>query len=254
MSLTATKLAGMKPFLLVSTRGEEEALDTEYQAYLQASGLTGDQLELAEFDLLGLPPLEPSRYAGVFVAGSPYGTPTADGYVSATQQNVQAELTDTFYKFLGAGTPVLATGTAMTILARVLGATISSDNAEFAELADIELTQEGVDDPVFDGAPHVFTAYANHGEAVDELPDGAVRLARSLYSPIQVFRYGDNVYATQFNPELDADRIARQANAFADAGDTGFGDVEALVSEGRHTEGDHSAAAVIRGFARRFAN
>lgn len=242
----------MKPFLLVSTRGEEDALDTEYQAYLQASGLESGELELAEFDLLGLPPLDPGDFAGVIVAGSPYGVISEDGYISATQQNVRAELTSVFEQFLAAETPLLATGTAMTILTEVLGGQVSADNAEFAELADIELTDEGVADPVFAGAPAVFTAYANHSEAVDQLPKGAVRLARSLYSPIQVFRFGDSVYATQYNPELDADRIARQSNAFADAGDTGFGDVEALVSEGRHTAGDHAAAAVIRGFANRF--
>lgn len=244
----------MKPFLLVSTRGEEEALDTEYQAYLQASGLEPDQLELAEFDLLGLPPLVPEEYSGAFVAGSPYGAASEDGYVSATQQNVRDELVAVFEQFLAAGTPLLATGTAMTILAEVLGGEVSSDNAEFAELAEIELTEEGISDPVFADAPSVFTAYANHADAVDRLPDGAVRLARSLYSPIQVFRQGDSVYATQYNPELDADRIASQANAFADAGDTGFGDVEALVSAGRHTAGDHAAAGVIRGFAKRFSS
>ncbi len=242
----------MKPFLLVSTRGEEEALDSEYQAYLSASGLKREELELAEFDLLGLPPVDPDKYAGVFVAGSPYGGGSPDGYVSQTQQGVRAELVALFEQLLEAGTPLLATGSAMTILASTLGAQVSADNAEFAALADIELTEEGKQDPVLADAPPVFVAYANHGEAVDELPKGCVRLARSLYTPMQIIRHGDNVYATQFNPELDAGLIASKANAFADAGDTGFGDVEALVSAGRYTSGDHDAAVVIRGFVKQF--
>ena len=242
----------MKPFLLVSTRGEEEALDSEYQAYLSASGLERDELELAEFDLLGLPPIEPKDYAGVFVAGSPYGGASDDLYVSQTQQDVRAELSDLFTQLLEAGTPLLATGTAMTVLGEVLGATVSATNAEFAELVDIELTDEGKKDPVLSESPAVFIAYANHSEAIDELPEGSVRLARSLYAPIQIVRHGENVYATQFNPELDAGLISSKAQAFEDAGDTGFGDVEALVAAGRYTSGTHAAASVIKGFARHF--
>ena len=243
----------MKPFLLVSTRGEEEALDTEYQTYRLASGLSREELDLAEFDLLGLPPVDPQQYAGIFVAGSPYGAGAEDDYISQTQRTVRRELTDLFTQLLEAETPFMATGTATSILAGLLGATVSSENAEFAELPDIELTPEGQEDPVSGAAPAVFVAYANHGEALDELPEGAVRLARSLLTPIQMFRYGDRVYACQFSPDLNADLISSQANAFADAGDTGFGDVEALVSAGRHTEGDHDAAAVIRGFVKQFS-
>ncbi len=242
----------MKPFLLVSTRGEEEALDSEYQAYLRATGLEAGELQLAEFDLLGLPPVDPENYAGVFVAGSPYGAVSDDSYVPQTQRTVRAELEVLFKQLLEAGTPILATGSAMNILGDMLGAKVSDESAELAELVSIELTSEGQEDPVLAAAPAVFTAYVNHDEAIDEIPEGSVRLARSLYAPFQIIRYRDTVYATQFNPELDADVIASKTRAFEDAGDTGFGDVEALVSAGRFTSGQHDAAAVIRGFVKHF--
>ena len=242
----------MKPFLLVSTRPEEEALDSEYQAYLHASGLARHELELAEFDLLGLPPLDPAQYSGVFIAGSPYGAGSTDGYISQTQQRVRSELQDLFAQLLEAETPLLATGTAMTILAELLGASVSPDNAELAEVIEVEKVREAADDPITATLPSIFHAYTNHGEAIDELPEGAVRLARSLDTPFQIVRFNDQVYATQFNPELDGAAIYSQAVAFEDAGDTGFGDVEALVAAGRHTEGHHKSGQILANFVENF--
>lgn len=243
----------MKPFLLVSTRPEEEALDSEYQAYLKGSGLEPDQLDLAEFDLVGLPPIDPEKYAGVFVAGSPYGTAGEDGYVSSTQAWVRSELEDLFRQLLEADTPILATGTAATILGTVVGAAVSGENAEYGEVVDIELDRLAKDDPIFGGLSRVFLAYVNHGEAIDELPEGTVRLARSLNTPVQAFRYDPYTYAVQFNPELDADAIAVQIEAFIDAGDLGLADSESLVGMGRHTQGTHSAAQILRAFAEHFS-
>ncbi len=243
----------MLPFLLVSTRPEEEALDSEYQAYLSASGLDRENLELAEFDLLGLPPIDSAQYAGVFVAGSPYGAGSPDGYVSPTQRRVQEELRELFTVLLEAGAPIMATGTSMTILAELLGAKITDQYAEYADLIDVELVADAKEDPIFSRLPKVFLAYTNHGDAVGELPEGAVRLARALDTPVQAFRHGDRVYGVQFNPELDAEAIDSQARAFEDSGDTGFGDVEALVAAGRHSEGTHEGAGVISGFVRQFS-
>ena len=42
-----------------------------------------------------------------------------------------------------------------------------------------------------------------HKEAVDELPKAATLLIRGQVCPVQMFRVGENVYATQFHPEAD---------------------------------------------------
>lgn len=242
----------MKPFLLVSTRPEEEALDSEYQAYVRASGLDPDDLKLAEFDLVGLPLIEPELYSGVFVAGSPYGASATDGYISQTQQWVRSELRDLFAQLLDAKTPLLATGTSITILADLLGGQVSSENAEYAEIVDIEVDRDAADDPLLTDVPSVFQAYVNHGEAVDALPPDTVRLARSLNTPVQIFKYKDNVYAVQFNPELDAEAIHIQLEGYADSGDSGLGDSESLVAIGRHGTGSHKAGNLLSNFVERF--
>ncbi|MSS83318.1 glutamine amidotransferase [Actinomycetaceae bacterium WB03_NA08] len=244
----------MNPFLLVSTRPDEEALDSEYQAYLRATGLDSEQLDLAEFDLIGLPPIDLSRYRGVFVAGSPYGNATVDGKVSHTQRWVGEELRVLFQQILDTDIPCLATGTAMTILGQTIGATVGEDHAELASIAEITLTSEGRQDPLLEGMPEDFFAYVSHTESCEELPEGAHRLAWSLHCPIQMFRHGKYVYATQFNPELDAEAIQRQLEAYADAGDFGIGDADMLVGTGRHTEGNHLAGRILRQFVKYFGS
>lgn len=241
----------MVPFLLVSTRPEEEALASEYGAYLRSTGLQPEELELAEFDLVGLPDIDPQRFAGVFVAGSPYGG-GARGYVSQTQKWVQKELKSLFSQLLEAGTPLLATGNATPILADRLGLPVSSEFAEFGELTEIELTREAKKDLVFGDLPDAFPAYVNHGEAVEKLPEGVTRLARSLNTPVQVFRSGERVYGVQFSPELDAELIGAKITAFHDAGDSGIGDTESLVTTGRYGSGDHVAGRVLANFVKVF--
>lgn len=242
----------MAGFLLVSTRPEEEALDNEYQAYARATGLTRNELVLAEFDLVGLPPVDLERYAGVFVSGSPYGDASKSGVLPQTQQRISDELSGLFSQIIEARTPVLATGTAMTVLVDVLGGKTTDEFPELAEVVEVQLTREAMEDPVFGGLPESFLGYAGHTLSCGELPEGAVRLALSLNCPIEAFRYGEDVYATQFNPELDAEAIRRHLEAYADAGYFGVGDPDSLVSTGRHTAGNQACAAILRNFVAKF--
>lgn len=238
----------MSHFLLVSTRPDEEAIDSEYAAYLRATGLEADQLDLAEFDLIGLPPIDLSLYQGVFVAGSPYGNATVDRKVSKTQRWVGEELQAFFQQILDAQIPCMATGTSMTILGATIGSTLTDDYVELAEIADITLTPAGRSDRLLQGIPEDFPAYVSHTESCDELPAGAERLAWSLHCPIQMFRYQEDIYAVQFNPELDAEAIERQLQMYADAGDFGVGDAALLIGTGRHGEGQYAAGRILRRF------
>jgi GMP synthase (glutamine-hydrolysing) len=63
-----------------------------------------------------------------------------------------------------------------------------------------------------------FDAFVGHKEAVAVLPRGAVVLAGSEACPVQAFRVGRNVYATQFHPELDAEGLATRVDVYRDYG------------------------------------
>ena len=57
--------------------------------------------------------------------------------------------------------------------------------------------------------PERFEALVGHKEATERLPDDAVLLASSSGCPVQVYRVGRRVYATQFHPEVSRRRLRR---------------------------------------------
>ncbi len=94
------------------------------------------------------------------------------------------------------------------VLGHHLGAVVSKERyGEAVGAVDCSLTDEGRADPLLVGVSDVFRAFVGHKEALQELPAGCVHLASSPNCPYQLIRYGQNVYATQFHPELDSDGI-----------------------------------------------
>jgi len=53
-----------------------------------------------------------------------------------------------------------------------------------------------------------------HKEACDELPAGATLLLSGEACPVQMFRVGENVYATQFHPEGDSEGFTVRIQAY----------------------------------------
>jgi len=95
-------------------------------------------------------------------------------------------------------------------LAHVLGARVYKADVKELGWLDIELTKEGVEDPVAgslaaDGS--VVKVFQWHGDTFD-IPSGAKRLARSEQVENQAFVYGDNAYGLQFHIEATPAMIA----------------------------------------------
>jgi GMP synthase (glutamine-hydrolysing) len=78
----------------------------------------------------------------------------------------------------------------------------------------IRLTDAGAEDPLLSSLPPKFEAFLGHKEAVSRLPRGAVLLASSAACPVQAFRLGRNVYATQFHPELDVEALLERIEVY----------------------------------------
>ena len=76
----------------------------------------------------------------------------------------------------------------------------------------------GLDDPVLAGMPAEFEAFVGHKEACRVLPPHAVLLADSPACPVQMFRIKQNLYATQFHPELDQGGILTRVRVYRHAG------------------------------------
>jgi GMP synthase (glutamine-hydrolysing) len=96
--------------------------------------------------------------------------------------------------------------------------------------------------------PAEFDAYGGHKEAISRLPDHAVLLATSAACPVQAFRVGRRVYATQFHPELDLDGILTRIAVYAHHGYFDPSEQEALGRASAAVSVSHPMR-VLRNFA-----
>lgn len=199
-----------RPFLFLSARPEEDAVGPEYEAMLTATGLAADELHHHRLDVNTLPPLPLARYAGVIVGGSPYNLTQRPDRKSETQKRVEGDLARLADWAVEADYPVLFTCYGLGLLTERQGGVVGTEFGEDAGPVTVTLTAEGRADPLLAGLETSFTALVGHKEATSVLPESATLLATSRACPVQVYRIGENVYATQFHPEvLPHDFIAR---------------------------------------------
>ena len=208
----------MKPFLFLSARPEVEALAPEYEAVRRAMGLDADRLEHRRLDAEPLGEVGLERYAGVVTGGSPFNVTTPEALKAPMQLRVEADLARVAEVALAEDRSLIVTCYGIGVLTRVLGGTVGTRYGEEAAAVDITLTPDGVADPLVGVLSETFAAFAGHKEAADRLPPGAVLLASSAGCPVQVYRVGRNVYATQFHPEVSADDFVARARVYRDHG------------------------------------
>jgi GMP synthase (glutamine-hydrolysing) len=131
------------------------------------------------------------------------------------------------------------------------GAVVDRAFGEPVGAVRVTLTNEGKADPVFGALPETFEAFVGHKEAVSKLPGHAVHLAGSESCPVQAFRFGDNVYATQFHPELDVEGICFRIDVYKHHGYFEPHRAEEIKAMARSSDVRHPET-VLRAFAARY--
>jgi GMP synthase (glutamine-hydrolysing) len=156
-----------------------------------------DQWLIADGD----PPADPHRYDAVMTFG---------GAMDAHQEEQHPWLRDEkalLAELLERGTPLIGVCLGAQLVAEAAGATPQQSSEPEIGWRGVELTDEGVKDPLLAPlAPH-FTAFQWHSFEAP-LPPGAVSLATSPVC-LQAFRIGDAAYGIQFHAEVTADDIER---------------------------------------------
>lgn len=223
----------MKPFLLLAIRAEDVAADDEYAAMLRRTGLTETDLRRVRMEREPLGPVDLDDYSGVILGGGPFQASDPEDSKSAAQQRVEAELGGLLDQVVERDFPFLGCCYGIGTLGRHQGARVDRTFGEPIGGIRVELTEPGRTDPLFAGVDPTFGAYVGHKEAIRALPDHAVALASSEACPVQAFRVGTRVYATQFHPELDLDGLATRIEAYRYAGYFPPAEADAVLAAAR---------------------
>lgn len=242
----------MRPFLFLGTRAEDVAADGEYDAVLRYSGLTAASLRRVRLEREPLPRVDLDALSGVIVGGGPFNSSDPEDEKPAAQHRVEREMAALLDELVGRDFPFLGACYGVGTLGTHQGGVVDRTYAEPVGPAEIELTPEGLADPLLAGVPARFTAYLGHKEAVRELPPSATLLARSADAPVQMFRVRTNLYATQFHPELDLAGIEQRVEVYRSYGYFPPEEGERIVARAR----EHRVTApmrILRNFVSRYA-
>lgn len=244
----------MRPFLLLTTRVEDDAAANEYGLFVALTGLRPSDLAHHRLDIDPLPEdLDLSAYSGVFLAGSPFTSTDPPHLKSVVQVRVERELDELLGRIDADDVPFFGACYGIGTLGRHAGAVIDRTYGEPSSAVAISLTDAALSDPVFSVLPPVFDAFVGHKEAVSVLPEGAVLLASGDACPVQAFRIGRNRYATQFHPELTVDAMVARVRTYSGHGYFDPADTDAVAA--RVAAADVTAShRVLRAFAERYAS
>jgi GMP synthase (glutamine-hydrolysing) len=208
----------VKPFLFLGIRADDIAADEEYAAILRCTGLEEAQLRRVRLEQRSLDRIELDRWSGIILGGGPFQVSDPEESKSTPQLQAEAWLSTLLDQVVPRDFPFLGACYGIGTLGRHSGAVVDRTYAEPIGGTFVELTAEGRRDPLFGGVESPFGAYVGHKEAIALLPPNAVALATSAACPVQAFRIGTRVYATQFHPELDLDGLATRVEVYRYAG------------------------------------
>lgn len=208
----------MKPFLLLGTRDEDAAADNEYDAFLGFTGLEESMLRRVRLERRPLGSVDLADWSGIFLGGGPFNASDPDRTKSAVQRRVEEELRSLLDVVIEADFPFLGACYGIGVVGTHQGGTVDREYSEPIGRVSVTLTPEGRTDPLLADLAAEFEAFVGHKEAVRDLPAHAVHLASSPACPVQAFRIGCNVYATQFHPELDIHGLCTRIEVYKHAG------------------------------------
>lgn len=141
-------------------------------------------------------------YSALIVLGGPMNVDQIAEYPNlATEVTLLQEALDRKLSVLG-----ICLGA--QLLARALGANVGSDCVPEIGWHEVQLSNEGKDDPVLSAFNARQQVFQWHEDAM-ELPDGAIHLASSDVCEVQAFRFGQHAYGFQFHLEVDHSLIDR---------------------------------------------
>jgi GMP synthase (glutamine-hydrolysing) len=172
-----------------------------YEDVMRERGARLHRVELDE----GEPLPDWREFDGMVVMGGPMGaSDDADHPWLVAERRCIGEA-------VRAGLPFFGACLGSQLLAASLGARVYTGATPEVGVLDVQLTDDGREDPVLGGLPASFPTLQWHSDSF-ELPEGAVGLASSPAYANQAFRFGATAYAVQFHVEVTSEMAAEWAS------------------------------------------
>jgi GMP synthase (glutamine-hydrolysing) len=243
-----------KPFLILQLRPEDETSDNELAAVMKFGGLAENEIHRVRLERQSIAGLKLDDFTAVYVGGGPYNVSDPESKKPGEQLRFEKELTQLLEQIIAEDKPFLGGCYGLGCLAKVLGATVDTSRyAEGVEGLTIHLTDAASDDPITQGLPADFRAFAGHKESVQEVPPGATLLGSSDVCPVHMIRVKQNIYATQFHPELDKEGIALRISFYKHKGYFPPEDADKLI-EAANQENIFVPEKILHRFVERYRN
>jgi GMP synthase (glutamine-hydrolysing) len=227
-------LYAMKPFLILQLRPNDMASDHEFSAFLQYGELTAHDVHRVRMEKEGIPEINLNDYSGIVIGGGPSNVSDKEENKYEYQKRFEAALDRLLDKVFAVDFPILGTCYGIGALNKHQGGVVSKEKYfEAVGGLEIELTEAGKKDELLAGIPAKFMAFGGHKEACQSIPNSAMVLAKSDNCPVQMIRFGQNMYATQFHTELDEEGIALRINIYKNHGYFSPEDAETLIENSK---------------------
>jgi len=241
----------MAPLVYLCARPQEGAAAAEYESFRTA--MRQSEAGLERWDLVHepLPADFATRWRGAVVGGSPFNVTDPESTKTDVQLGVESGLAQLARSAAAGETAALFTCYGIGIATRELGGEVTRAFPEDTGPTVVALTDDGRRDPLFGGLAQSFTALTAHKEGTARMPERAVLLASNDNCPVQAYRVGETLYATQFHPEPTGRAFTERMAVYRDDGYFAAGDFDRIA-------GDVLAASlseparILRAFAQTF--
>ena len=201
----------MSKLLFLSLRNGEIGPDVahaEYHDALRATGLSEVDMELRVIDSPDseLGPLDP--VSGIIVGGCSLNVtnPERDAW--------HKRIDDILSATVESGKPVFFVCFGISWLVDHLGGEVGRTHPEPSGPTTVNVVAEDA----LAGPSGTFTALTGHTENPVRVPDSVTVVATAPDGMVQMIRYTDRVWATQFHAEMDADAMRTRMDFFHDYG------------------------------------
>jgi GMP synthase (glutamine-hydrolysing) len=204
-----------RPLLILQLRPEDIIANSEYACFLKYSDINETDTVRLRIEKNGIPDdLNIYDYAAIIVGGSPFDITTPVEEKSAIQNKIEGDFNTLLRQVVENDFPFLGACSGCGLLGNYLGTKITKKYGEPVSCATVELTETGKEDDLLQDFPDKIDVLLGHKEAVNHTPERASLLIQGTACPVQMFRIGQNVYATQFHPEADKEEFHKRIDTY----------------------------------------